>query len=60
VRDCKNPISGAPYKLARETKRGMKEASEQDYRAGGRAPYGYRRVEHAMPEGHRGDRDSRA
>jgi len=44
-------------KLARETKRGMKEASEQGYRAGGRAPYGYRRVEHTLPEGHRGDRE---
>ena len=30
-------------KLARETKRGMREAAEQGYRAGGRAPYGYRR-----------------
>ncbi len=44
-------------KLARETKRGMREASEQGYRAGGRAPYGYRRVLEALPEGHRGDRD---
>ena len=30
-------------RLSRETKRGMREASEQGYRAGGRAPYGYRR-----------------
>lgn len=44
-------------KLARETKRGMREASEQGYRAGGRAPYGYRRVQHSMPTGHKGDRD---
>jgi site-specific DNA recombinase len=44
-------------KLSRETKRGMREASEQGYRAGGRAPYGYQRVMQAMPEGHRGDRD---
>jgi site-specific DNA recombinase len=43
-------------KLARETKRGMREASEQGYRAGGRAPYGYRRKLHELPEGHRGDR----
>lgn len=43
-------------KLSRETKRGMREASEQGYRAGGRAPYGYRRVQHAMPEDYRGDR----
>jgi DNA invertase Pin-like site-specific DNA recombinase len=43
-------------KLSRETKRGMREASEQGYRAGGRAPYGYRRREAAMPEGHQGDR----
>ncbi len=44
-------------KLSRETKRGMREASEQGYRAGGRAPYGYRRRLHELPEGHRGDRD---
>lgn len=43
-------------KLARETKRGMREVSEQGYRAGGRAPYGYRRDLEAMPEGHKGDR----
>jgi len=43
-------------KLARETKRGMKEATEQGYRAGGRAGYGYRRVEEALPADHRGDR----
>jgi DNA invertase Pin-like site-specific DNA recombinase len=43
-------------KLARETKRGMTEATEQGYRAGGRAPYGYRRVLTALPETHRGDR----
>ena len=44
-------------KLSRETKRGMREASIQGYRAGGRAPYGYRRVTQAMPEGHKGDTD---
>jgi len=44
-------------KLARETKRGMKEMSEQGFRAGGRAPYGYRRVAEAMPDNHRGNRD---
>ena len=43
-------------KLARETKRGMREAAEHGYRTGGRAPYGYARVEEAMPEDHRGDR----
>jgi hypothetical protein len=43
-------------RLSRETKRGMREASEQGYRAGGRAPYGYRRRLHELPEGHRGDR----
>lgn len=32
-------------KLSRETKRGMREAAEQGFRTGGRAPYGYRRVE---------------
>ncbi len=37
----------------------MREASEQGYRAGGRAPYGYRRRLHKMPEGHRGDRQKR-
>ncbi len=42
-------------KLARETKRGMREGTEQGYRMGGRAPYGYRRDAHALPEGHRGD-----
>ena len=44
-------------KLARETKRGMREISEQGYRAGGQAPFGYRRKTHALPEDHRGDRD---
>jgi site-specific DNA recombinase len=44
-------------KLARETKRGMREAAEQGYRTGGRAPYGYRRKLHDLPVGHRGDRD---
>ena len=43
-------------RLSRETKRGMREASEQGYRAGGRAPYGYRRRLHELPDGHRGDR----
>ncbi len=43
-------------KLARETKRGMTEATEQGFRVGGRAPYGYRRVLEALPEGHRGDK----
>jgi site-specific DNA recombinase len=43
-------------KLARETKRGMREATEQGLRVGGRAPYGYRRAAEAMPEGHLGDR----
>ncbi len=43
-------------RLSRETKRGMREASEQGYRAGGRAPYGYRRKLQELPEGHRGDR----
>ncbi|HXV05730.1 MAG TPA: recombinase family protein [Solirubrobacterales bacterium] len=46
-------------KLSRETKRGMREASEQGYRAGGRAPYGYRRREQELPADHRGDRDKR-
>jgi DNA invertase Pin-like site-specific DNA recombinase len=36
-------------KLARETKRGMREATEQGFRTGGRAPYGYRRELHALP-----------
>jgi site-specific DNA recombinase len=44
-------------KLARETKRGMREATEQGFRTGGRAPYGYIRSLEAMPEGHKGDRD---
>ncbi len=44
-------------RLSRETKRGMREVSEQGYRAGGRAPYGYRRRLHELPDGHRGDRD---
>ncbi len=44
-------------KLSRETKRGMREASEQGFRAGGRAPYGYRRVLEEMPIGHQGDRE---
>ncbi|MFN8113174.1 MAG: recombinase family protein [Solirubrobacterales bacterium] len=44
-------------KLSRETKRGMREASEQGYRAGGRAPYGYRRHLQEMPKGHQGNRD---
>ena len=44
-------------RLSRETKRGMREVSEQGYRAGGRAPYGYRRRLHDLPAGHRGDRD---
>ncbi len=35
----------------------MREASEQGFRAGGRAPYGYRRHLEAMPEGHKGNRD---
>ncbi len=46
-------------KLSRETKRGMREASEQGYRAGGRPPYGYRRREQELPGEHRGDRDKR-
>lgn len=46
-------------KLSRETKRGMREASEQGYRVGGRAPYGYRRCEQELPEEHKGDRDKR-
>jgi DNA invertase Pin-like site-specific DNA recombinase len=41
-------------KLARETKRGMREGTEQGYRMGGRAPYGYERESHDLPEGHRG------
>jgi site-specific DNA recombinase len=44
-------------KLSRETRRGMREASEQGYRAGGRAPYGYRRVLHQLDDDHLGDRD---
>jgi site-specific DNA recombinase len=44
-------------RLSRETKRGMREISEQGYRAGGRAPYGYRRRLQQLPAGHRGDRD---
>jgi DNA invertase Pin-like site-specific DNA recombinase len=43
-------------KLRRETKRGMREGSEQGYRMGGRAQYGYRREEQALPEDHQGDR----
>lgn len=43
-------------RLVRETKRGMTEATEQGFRVGGRAPYGYRRVLEALPEGHRGDK----
>jgi site-specific DNA recombinase len=43
-------------KLARETKRGMREAAEQGFRTGGRAPYGYRRIEEPLPASHRGDR----
>ena len=43
-------------KLRRETKRGMREGSEQGFRMGGRAPYGYRREEEPMPENHKGDR----
>jgi site-specific DNA recombinase len=31
-------------RLARETKRGLRELAEQGYNTGGRAPYGYRRV----------------
>ncbi len=46
-------------KLSRETKRGMREASEQGYRAGGRPPYGYRRREQELPEDHKGDREKR-
>jgi site-specific DNA recombinase len=46
-------------KLARETKRGMREAAEQGYRTGGRAPYGYRRKLHELPQEHQGDRDKR-
>jgi DNA invertase Pin-like site-specific DNA recombinase len=41
-------------KLARETKRGMREATEQGFRTGGRAPDGYRRELHALPDGHKG------
>jgi site-specific DNA recombinase len=44
-------------KLSRETKRGMREASQQGYRAGGRAPYGYQRRLHELDAGHLGDRD---
>jgi len=32
-------------RLARETKRGLRELAEQGYNTGGRAPYGYRRLE---------------
>ena len=35
----------------------MREASQQGYRAGGRAPYGYRRVLHQLDDDHLGDRD---
>jgi site-specific DNA recombinase len=42
-------------KLARETKRGMREATEQGFRTGGRAPYGYKRELHDLPSGHKGD-----
>jgi site-specific DNA recombinase len=31
-------------RLARETKRGLRELAEQGYNTGGRAPYGYRRL----------------
>ena len=44
-------------KLSRETKRGMREASEQGFRAGGRAPYGYQRRLHDLDPDHLGDRD---
>jgi len=44
-------------KLARETKRRMREATEQGYRMGGIAPYGYRRQLQALPVGHGGDTD---
>jgi DNA invertase Pin-like site-specific DNA recombinase len=44
-------------KLSRETKRGMREASQQGYRAGGRAPYGYRRRLHELDAEHQGDRE---
>jgi site-specific DNA recombinase len=43
-------------KLARETKRGMREGTEQGYRMGGRPPYGYRREAEGLPDDHRGDR----
>lgn len=46
-------------KLSRETRRGMREAAEQGYRAGGRAPYGYRRREAELPADHKGDRSKR-
>jgi DNA invertase Pin-like site-specific DNA recombinase len=41
-------------KLARETRRGMREGAEQGYRMGGRAPYGYQPELHDLPKGHRG------
>jgi hypothetical protein len=37
-------------KLGRETRRGMREAAEQGFRTGGRAPYGYRRVREPLPD----------
>jgi DNA invertase Pin-like site-specific DNA recombinase len=43
-------------RLSRETKRGIREGTEQGYRMGGRPPYGYRREAEPLPDGHRGDR----
>lgn len=37
-------------KLIRETRRGQREGASQGWRQGGRAPYGYRRVETPTPE----------
>jgi site-specific DNA recombinase len=46
-------------KLARETRRGMREGTSQGYRMGGRAPFGYRRVGTPVPEDHRGVQKAR-
>ncbi len=41
-------------KLARETRRGMREGTSQGYRMGGRAPFGFRREGTPVPDDHRG------
>jgi site-specific DNA recombinase len=46
-------------KLARETRRGMREGTSQGFRMGGRAPFGYRRLGTPVPEDHRGVQKAR-